>query len=162
MKRRDGNTTRLVDNAIQTLFTKGRCLLIDHHRTRAANEHALRILKERIEREHSGNSITWHPMEGGGFLVKLCNKYLTPLADSIRAAGFCYVCMEDGKVDMYQLTFGDGIAIHAKVNYHTFDLEITIGDYETPFTDWHVLFDGRVESAGDFERVYEMVIKPKL
>jgi hypothetical protein len=54
-KRRDGNTTRLVDNAIQILFNGDICVVLDHHemgRNSKANKHLFDAILKRLEVEH--------------------------------------------------------------------------------------------------------------
>ena len=54
-KRRDGNTTRLVDNAIQILFNGDICVVLDHHemgRNRTANKYLFDAILRRLEIEH--------------------------------------------------------------------------------------------------------------
>jgi len=54
-KRRDGNTTRLVDNAIQILFNGDICVVLDHYemgRHKNANKHLFDAILRRLEIEH--------------------------------------------------------------------------------------------------------------
>lgn len=54
-KRRDGNTTRLVDNAIQILFSGSICVVLDHHeigRSYNANRHLFECILKRLRTEH--------------------------------------------------------------------------------------------------------------
>jgi len=54
-RRRDGNTTRLVDNAIQILFEGKICIVKDHHEygtNRLANKHLFTQILRRLEIEH--------------------------------------------------------------------------------------------------------------
>jgi hypothetical protein len=54
-RRRDGNTTRLVDNAIQILFRGDICVVLDHHewgRNHRANKNLFDAILERLHREH--------------------------------------------------------------------------------------------------------------
>lgn len=54
-RRRDGNTTRLVDNAIQILFSGKICVVLDHHEhgtNRLANKHLFTQILRRLEIEH--------------------------------------------------------------------------------------------------------------
>jgi hypothetical protein len=54
-QRRDGNTTRLVDNAIQILFSGDICVVLDHHemgRNHKANKHLFDQILRRLEVEH--------------------------------------------------------------------------------------------------------------
>jgi hypothetical protein len=53
--RRDGNTTRIVDNAIQILFSGKVCVVMDHHnvgRHSQMNEYLLKCILRRLEIEH--------------------------------------------------------------------------------------------------------------
>lgn len=50
-KRRDGNSTRIVDNAIQLLYKGYIVQIIDHHPV--SNIYLLRKVMKRIENEHS-------------------------------------------------------------------------------------------------------------
>lgn len=53
--RRDGNTTRIVDNAIQLLFRGERVVMCDHHEggiNRGANDHLTEIVAKRLSIEH--------------------------------------------------------------------------------------------------------------
>ena len=53
--RRDGNTTRLVDHAIQILFSGDICVVLDHHEwgmNRMANEHLMNKVLDRLQHEH--------------------------------------------------------------------------------------------------------------
>jgi hypothetical protein len=55
--RRAGNSTRIIDALIQELFTTGKCGVWDHA-GRVGNfalDHTLRILVERLYREHNMN-----------------------------------------------------------------------------------------------------------
>jgi len=54
-KRRDGNTTRLIDNAIQILFNGDICVVLDHHemgRSPIANKYLFDSILRRLEVEH--------------------------------------------------------------------------------------------------------------
>lgn len=54
-KRRDGNTTRLVDNAIQILFKGHICVVLDHYqrgRHRDSNERLFKEIMRRLDAEH--------------------------------------------------------------------------------------------------------------
>ncbi len=54
-KRRDGNTTRLVDHAIQIMFSGDICVVLDHHehgRNRDANVYLLKKIVARLRAEH--------------------------------------------------------------------------------------------------------------
>ena len=54
-RRRDGNTTRLIDNAIQILFSGKICVVLDHHewgKSRMANKHLFDQILRRLEIEH--------------------------------------------------------------------------------------------------------------
>jgi hypothetical protein len=54
--RRDGNTTRLIDNAIQIIFNGDICVVLDHHemgRNRKANKHLFESIIRRLQIEHS-------------------------------------------------------------------------------------------------------------
>lgn len=51
-KRRDGNSTRLVDNAIQLLFTYGWIKVEDHYNIRHSNKLLLDTIIKRIKSEH--------------------------------------------------------------------------------------------------------------
>ena len=56
-RRRDGNTTRLIDNAIQILFSGKICVVLDHHecgRKRMVNKHLFDRILRRLEIEHRG------------------------------------------------------------------------------------------------------------
>jgi hypothetical protein len=50
--RQVGNSTRLVDLAIQIIFTGKRCQVIDHHGSREANENLAKRIMQRIQVEH--------------------------------------------------------------------------------------------------------------
>jgi hypothetical protein len=50
--RRQGNTTRLADQCIQELFTKGKCVCKDHINTRRMDEYLMRIVHQRLRVEH--------------------------------------------------------------------------------------------------------------
>jgi hypothetical protein len=55
-ERRSGNTTRLVDNAIQIIFEGYNCVVRDHHEmgeNRIANKRLFDIIIKRIHSEHS-------------------------------------------------------------------------------------------------------------
>lgn len=54
-KRRDGNSTRLVDNAIQILFNGNICVVLDHYemgRNRQANRCLFDAILRRLESDH--------------------------------------------------------------------------------------------------------------
>ena len=51
--RRNGNTTRIIDKAIQVLFKTGSVKLTDHHPTRQATVSAFRTLLWRLDKEHN-------------------------------------------------------------------------------------------------------------
>lgn len=54
--RRDGNTIRLVDNAIQILFSQKVCVVLDHHkmgRDRNMNLHLAKQILRRLYSEHN-------------------------------------------------------------------------------------------------------------
>jgi len=54
-RRRDGNTVRLIDNAIQILFSGDICVVLDHHemgRNSKANKHLFDQILRRLEVEH--------------------------------------------------------------------------------------------------------------
>lgn len=56
-QRRIGNTTRIVDRAIQDLFITGEAKIIDHYENgnnKDANKHALKITINRLRNEHPG------------------------------------------------------------------------------------------------------------
>lgn len=50
-KRRDGNTTRLVDNAIQILFSGKICICLDHHNNENAHKNLFDRVIYRLTRE---------------------------------------------------------------------------------------------------------------
>ena len=53
-RRRDGNTVRLIDNAIQILFRGKVCVCLDHHemgRNKNANKDLFKQVLYRLERE---------------------------------------------------------------------------------------------------------------
>jgi hypothetical protein len=52
--RRSGQTTRLIDEAIQTLFTEGTVRIVDHHGTRMASELMFQTFMRRLSLEHRG------------------------------------------------------------------------------------------------------------
>jgi len=55
-KRRDGNTTRLIDNAIQIIFQGKVCICLDHHEyglNRKANKNLFEGILLRLSVEHS-------------------------------------------------------------------------------------------------------------
>lgn len=59
--RRKGQTTRLIDKAIQALFTTGTCITIDHYNTTETNRsmfHSVmcRLLTEHFKSEHRLNT----------------------------------------------------------------------------------------------------------
>ena len=57
--RRDGNTVRLIDNAIQILFRGKVCICLDHHergRNRRANQDLFKQILYRLEREFNLDS----------------------------------------------------------------------------------------------------------
>lgn len=54
--RRDGNSTRLVDNAIQILYDDKVCLVRDHHEmgsNRQANQYLMDMILRRLSSEHN-------------------------------------------------------------------------------------------------------------
>lgn len=51
-ERRSGNSTRLVDNAIQLLFTHGWIKVIDHYGGREASKFLFKRVIQRIKNEH--------------------------------------------------------------------------------------------------------------
>lgn len=56
--RRDGNSTRLIDNAIQIIFEGKVCVVKDHHMYgahREANQHLFRGILKRLASEHNLN-----------------------------------------------------------------------------------------------------------
>lgn len=55
LKRRDGNTTRIIDNAIQVLFSKNSCIVADHYENGGdweTNEYLLKKILKRLSFEH--------------------------------------------------------------------------------------------------------------
>lgn len=52
MRRRAGNSTRIIDKCVQEFFEKGECHVQDHHGTRESTSRILRILKNRLQVEH--------------------------------------------------------------------------------------------------------------
>ena len=54
-KRRDGNTTRCIDNAIQLLFDGKTCIVIDHHGKERCfdNMYLHKRILNRLDKEHS-------------------------------------------------------------------------------------------------------------
>jgi hypothetical protein len=50
--RRDGNTTRLIDNSIQIILTGKICVCIDHNDDRRSNEYLYKKIMRRLESEH--------------------------------------------------------------------------------------------------------------
>ena len=52
--RKSGRTTRIVDEAIQTLFTKGRVYVRDHHSTLKMDRYCYDIVVRRLHSEHPG------------------------------------------------------------------------------------------------------------
>lgn len=73
--RRSGRTTRIIDEAIQELFVKGKCVVKDHHygldcnSHRKANTFTFRILLRRLELEHG--HLDQFKINHGKFEVKL-------------------------------------------------------------------------------------------
>lgn len=57
--RRRGNTTRIVDEAIQQLFERGMVCVIDHAGMDQPSTRAFNILRDRMEREHPGVPIKY-------------------------------------------------------------------------------------------------------
>lgn len=54
-KRKDGNTTRLIDNAIQILFKGHICVVLDHHemgKHEGANKDLFNAILRRLDNEH--------------------------------------------------------------------------------------------------------------
>ncbi len=49
-----GRSTRLVDDAIQILFTFGEVIIVDHHGTRESNERLFMRVERRLQAEHPG------------------------------------------------------------------------------------------------------------
>ena len=49
---RVGNTTRLIDMFVQDFFTKGECVIYDHHNTRQSRERVFNLVLQRLNREH--------------------------------------------------------------------------------------------------------------
>lgn len=74
-QRRCGNTTRQVDQAIQTLFTTGEVLWKDHaHRIgNMAQEHGWKILLRRLEFEHNLRSMFKMAVDPVEYKIKLIN-----------------------------------------------------------------------------------------
>ena len=50
--RKNGNTTRIIDEAVQTLFTKGEVTIVDHYGTEIASTNAFYRFLDRLEAEH--------------------------------------------------------------------------------------------------------------
>lgn len=50
--RRSGRTTRLVDKAIQDLFTTGMARIVDHYPSHLADKQLLYLVMRRLELEH--------------------------------------------------------------------------------------------------------------
>jgi hypothetical protein len=50
--RRTGRTTKLADACIQSFFTKGYCICIDHHPTQLASELLFNTVWKRLGMEH--------------------------------------------------------------------------------------------------------------
>lgn len=74
--RQDGTTTRIIDEAVQTLFTKGEVTIIDHHRTRKADTYAYYRFLDRLSAEHfRGVRLADHlQLDGKRLHVKIKNK----------------------------------------------------------------------------------------
>lgn len=47
-----GNTTRIIDNAIQTLFTFGRVVACDHYNSRESDLRVFQLILQRLHNEH--------------------------------------------------------------------------------------------------------------
>lgn len=62
--RRTGRTTRIVDAAIQELFTKGEVQIADHHHE---GNHAMSLFILRMNTEHRGIKFGSYP----GYIIKL-------------------------------------------------------------------------------------------
>lgn len=50
--RRSGRSTRLIDNAIQELFTTGECVLVDHYNTKDMSKYLSNRVIIRLVHEH--------------------------------------------------------------------------------------------------------------
>ena len=70
--RRNGSTTRLIDEAVQELFTRGEVRIRDHYGTRNADQYMLNIFLDRLKAEHfRGVEITQHLyISRNNFIVK--------------------------------------------------------------------------------------------
>ena len=51
-KHRSGNTTRIVNNAIQLLFNGDSILVLDHYNTVSSNQRLLKLIQKRLYDEH--------------------------------------------------------------------------------------------------------------
>lgn len=73
--RRIGNSTRIVDALVQQLFTTGSCEYWDHtdRLGNSALEHTLRILEDRLSREHSLNRNVGYRINKKGQTITLIN-----------------------------------------------------------------------------------------
>lgn len=56
-QRQTGRTTRIIDEAIQTLFAQGEVTVVDHHHGATSSMRALDILMKRLDKEHYGVSV---------------------------------------------------------------------------------------------------------
>jgi hypothetical protein len=69
--RRSGQTTRIVDAAIQELFTAGSVIIKDHHPTIEADRHAYLVFRRRLKDEHNIGSEDLIISEGNRFTIQL-------------------------------------------------------------------------------------------
>lgn len=66
--RRTGRSTRLADEAIQTLFTEGEVKVRDHHESNAAHKDLLDRILFRFTQEHKGLKLA---IDLGTFTIKI-------------------------------------------------------------------------------------------
>lgn len=69
--RASGQTTRLVDEAIQTLFTTGSVVCKDHHDNSRSHTRLMLIVVDRLQQEHGMRVIEDYTIDRGRYKIKL-------------------------------------------------------------------------------------------
>ncbi len=88
--RRDGNTTRLVDNAIQIIYSGKICVVLDHHemgRNKDMNKRLFNLIMQRLQNEHRravDNGVIIHEYREGFYEIRKNTFGFDYLADKFK------------------------------------------------------------------------------